>query len=39
MAEPIPISPNTDTTFLVKWDLNFKDIPLSSSTSTPIPAP
>jgi len=31
MATPIPISSNTDMTFLIKWDINFKDIPLSSS--------
>lgn len=44
MAEPIPISSNTDQTFLIKWDINYKDIPLSSSVNltpspTPTPAP
>ena len=30
MAAPIPLSPNTDVTFLVKWDMNFvNELPLS----------
>lgn len=32
MAAPIPLSPDTDQTFLVKWDLNFVSEPSSSCT-------
>ena len=32
MAAPIPLSPDTDQTFLVKWDMNFIDKFVTSSS-------
>lgn len=49
MAAPIPLSPDTDQTFLVKWDLNFVSeyqptptptpTPTATPTATPTPTP
>jgi hypothetical protein len=43
MAAPMPLSPDTDQTFLVKWDLNFvseyQPTPTPTPTTGPTPTP
>lgn len=43
MAAPIPMSPNTDMTFLVRYDMNFISVvpptPTPTPTATPTPTP
>ena len=43
MAAPIPMSPNTDMTYLIRYDMNFisnvPPTPTPTPTSTPVPTP
>jgi len=43
MAAPIPMSPNTDITYLIRYDMNFisevPPTPTPTPTATPVPTP
>ena len=36
LAAPIPLSNTTDTTFLIRYDLNFTTLPSSSTSANPV---